>query len=190
MNASLRDSAAAFLLSVVLHVIIAAVVGYFLGRWQGVSAVPEFTHGLSSIELSVVSTRPVPEPQQVKPVEAVPEALQREEDPVQEHEDPVVADPGVQQSSVTDVKTDVRPVYPLGSRIRGEEGIVRIKVFIDANGRADTIEIVDTSGYRALDASAVKALRRAKFRGNDGQLIRSVEAIIPFRFQLVDKPSI
>jgi protein TonB len=58
---------------------------------------------------------------------------------------------------------DAEAVYPLGSRLRGEEGAVRILVLIDADGRIDDLQIKQSSGYTALDRAAERAVRRTRF---------------------------
>jgi protein TonB len=58
---------------------------------------------------------------------------------------------------------DAEAVYPLGSRLRGEEGAVRILVLIGADGRIDDLQIKQSSGFTALDRAAERALRRTRF---------------------------
>jgi protein TonB len=58
---------------------------------------------------------------------------------------------------------DAEAVYPLGARLRGEEGAVRILVFIDLDGRIDDLEISQSSGFAALDRAAERAVRRTRF---------------------------
>ena len=43
------------------------------------------------------------------------------------------------------------------------------------SGRAEAIEVVQSSGYRILDREAAKMLRKARFRGGPGELIQKVE---------------
>jgi len=86
---------------------------------------------------------------------------------------PEVVAPGAENKSlgglavplVTDADTvrRVGPVYPLASRRKGEEGEVRLLVGVGKNGRAASVEVVQTSGYPALDDSAVYAVRRWLF---------------------------
>ena len=58
---------------------------------------------------------------------------------------------------------DAEAVYPLGARLRGEEGAVHILVFIDVNGRIDDLKISQSSGFAALDRAAKRAVRRTRF---------------------------
>lgn len=56
-----------------------------------------------------------------------------------------------------------RPVYPRASRRRGEEGTVGLDVTVDAKGGVLSVEVSASSGFPALDAAAVDAIRRAVF---------------------------
>lgn len=58
---------------------------------------------------------------------------------------------------------DAEAVYPLGARLRGEEGAVRLKVRIGEDGRVEGLEISESSGFTALDRAAERAVRRTLF---------------------------
>ncbi len=62
-----------------------------------------------------------------------------------------------------DVLSRVSPVYPVISRRRGEEGEVRFLVRIDPAGKVLSAEVVLSSGYPSLDASALEAVRKWAF---------------------------
>lgn len=51
------------------------------------------------------------------------------------------------------------PNYPVMARSRGWEGQVLLNVHVQANGRPDQIEIVQSSGRNTLDEAALKAVR-------------------------------
>jgi protein TonB len=51
--------------------------------------------------------------------------------------------------------------YPLRARIRGWEGNVSVSFRLAADGRAHDVRVVVSSGFLALDRSAVDAVRRA-----------------------------
>lgn len=55
------------------------------------------------------------------------------------------------------------PRYPIGARQRHEEGTVRLRVVITAEGRVKDIEVARSSGFDALDDSALQAVRKWKF---------------------------
>ncbi len=57
----------------------------------------------------------------------------------------------------------IDPPYPLGSRLCGEQGVVRLRVRVAADGRVEELEVEQSSGFPALDRSAVKAVRKVRF---------------------------
>lgn len=78
-----------------------------------------------------------------------------------------------------------RPAYPLVARKRGIEGVVRLMVEVDEDGRARTVEICASSGHGMLDQSAVEAVRAWRFvpaRRAGRAIAASVE--VPIRFSL------
>ena len=81
----------------------------------------------------------------------------------------------------------IHPVYPLGSRLRGEEGVVRLQVTVSPAGKARTIAVLQSSGYPALDEAAQAAVRRARFipARQNGKPVES-ELPLNFRFRLTD----
>lgn len=79
----------------------------------------------------------------------------------------------------------VRPLYPLGSRVRGEEGLVELSVEVDARGRAREVLVVASSGHAALDRAAVRAAWKARYLDAAGGT-RAGEVTFAVRFKLVD----
>lgn len=75
------------------------------------------------------------------------------------------------------------PRYPVESRRAREEGTVRLRVQISADGAVQEISVAKTSGYDRLDKAALETVRRWKFRPGT-QAGKPVEAIgflsIPF----------
>jgi len=71
------------------------------------------------------------------------------------------------------------PVYPTRSRRLGEEGRVVLELLILADGRVGEIKVKRSSGFAALDQSALDAVRRWNFvparRGDEP---------IPYRYEL------
>ncbi len=57
----------------------------------------------------------------------------------------------------------IHPRYPMGSRIRGEEGMVTVRARVDARGRPVEVTVIASSRYFALDAAAEKAVQGARF---------------------------
>ncbi|MDX9844222.1 MAG: energy transducer TonB [Aquabacterium sp.] len=77
--------------------------------------------------------------------------------------------------------------YPRISREMGEEGVVRLKVLVDEQGRPQDIEVARSSGYPRLDQQAVQAMKKARFQPHleDGQA-RKVWVVAPLTFNLED----
>ncbi|MCZ8278576.1 MAG: energy transducer TonB [Acetobacteraceae bacterium] len=71
----------------------------------------------------------------------------------------LVAPPGV-----LDGARNRGPSFPEASRRRGEEGVVRVELFVDPTGRVADVRILESSGFSALDAAAVQAVREWRFR--------------------------
>jgi len=69
--------------------------------------------------------------------------------------------PLVEASSLR-VTRQVTPEYPPASRRRGEEGTVVLILTVEG-GRVKHAEVERSSGFRALDEAAEKALRRWRF---------------------------
>jgi protein TonB len=63
-----------------------------------------------------------------------------------------------------DILARTKPLYPLSSRKKGESGTVVLLVRLDSKGRVLEISVRSTSGYPALDQSALRAVRSWKFR--------------------------
>jgi protein TonB len=55
------------------------------------------------------------------------------------------------------------PVYPPMSRRLGEQGVVVLRVLIDANGRAVDLQVQRSSGSARLDQAALEAIREWRF---------------------------
>ncbi len=76
-----------------------------------------------------------------------------------------------------------RPDYPAASRRKGEQGEVQLRVLINAQGRAEHIEIIKSSDFARLDESARQAVMRAIFKPYlDNGRPMAVFAIVPIRF--------
>ncbi|MCA3276322.1 MAG: energy transducer TonB [Roseomonas sp.] len=63
-----------------------------------------------------------------------------------------------------DAARNRRPNYPEASRRRGEQGVVRVELLVDPNGRVADVRILESSGFGTLDAAAVQAVRDWRFR--------------------------
>lgn len=78
-----------------------------------------------------------------------------------------------------------KPPYPGLSRRMGEEGEVRLKVYVDANGTALQIELYRSSGFPRLDQSARDTVRQWRFvPARQGEQTVPAWIIVPIRFSL------
>lgn len=77
------------------------------------------------------------------------------------------------------------PAYPLIARKRGWQGTVVIEATIDAQGRADTADVIESSGYAALDRSALDAIGNSTYHpAISGQEQIASRVRIPVVFRL------
>lgn len=129
----------------------------------------------------IAEAPPVPEPEQPRQVTEAPRPPERRPPPRQTAPQtapptPVRLNAALQgRESLTlegqtsaaeplDTTRNRRPNYPEASRRRGEQGIVLLELSVDASGRIVDVRIVESSGFSALDAAAVEALRDWRFR--------------------------
>ncbi len=91
--------------------------------------------------------------------------------------DPSGGQPRVAVAS--DVIARVQPVYPLASRRKGEEGEVRLLVRLGPGGAILSVEVMGSSGYPSLDASALAAVKKWRFSPRTPK-----ELIVPVIFRL------
>lgn len=73
------------------------------------------------------------------------------------------ADSGVEQVEAAKLISTLEPEYPWISRINKEEGLVRLKVTLDESGLPSLVEVIQSSGYKRLDESAVIAAKQAQY---------------------------
>ena len=86
------------------------------------------------------------------------------------------------------VERAVSPVYPRLSRRLGEEGTVWIGVWVSEKGKVEKAEIQKSSGYRRLDAAALKAAKKTHFipaEKNGHPVATKIE--LPFCFKLTEE---
>lgn len=80
-----------------------------------------------------------------------------------------------------------RPHYPQAARSKGQEGRVVLKVKVSPAGRALNIRVSKTSGVRALDSSALRAVKRWRFHParKNGRAVAGI-VYTPITFKLVN----
>ncbi len=77
------------------------------------------------------------------------------------------------------------PEYPGMSRRRGEQGRLTLKVVVNANGDAESVQLDKSSGFELLDKAAINAVKNWKFipaKSNHQPVAGTV--IVPVRFSL------
>jgi len=78
---------------------------------------------------------------------------------------------------------DYNLYYPDNARLKGLEGLVLVKVYLDDEGKTKEVEIAKSSGIEILDSAAVKAARTFIFAPvMVGDKPISSRVIVPIRF--------
>lgn len=78
-----------------------------------------------------------------------------------------------------------KPVYPAAARRRGMQGVVLLGVAVTKEGHVEKIDVLQTSGFRVLDRSAVKSVKKWRFiPARMGEKNVSSQMEIPIRFIL------
>ena len=139
-----------------------------------------------------VKVQPTPAPKAAAPVvEAtqsnVPAPAAVVAAPVEAKPAPVVppAEPVSQARFDADYLKNPAPAYPPLSRRMGEEGKVVLRVSVNAQGSADSVEIRTSSGSQRLDESAQKTVRNWKFiPAKRGDLAVQSWVLVPIIFKL------
>ncbi len=77
------------------------------------------------------------------------------------------------------------PEYPAIAKRRGMEGRVLLKVLVTSDGNADTVQVLNSSGYGILDAAATRAVEAWKFiPAKLGDETVMAEVVVPMEFRL------
>ncbi|HRQ57904.1 MAG TPA: energy transducer TonB [Azoarcus taiwanensis] len=77
------------------------------------------------------------------------------------------------------------PVYPPVSRRRGEQGEVRLRVWVSVAGAADRVAVHQSSGFSRLDEAAVRAVSEWRFvPARQGGRAVAAQVIVPVEFRL------
>jgi protein TonB len=78
----------------------------------------------------------------------------------------------------------VRPAYPHEARRLGKEGLVILKLSLEASGEVGAIEVLQSAGH-GMDEAARKAVQQSRFRAaTRGGRPVGCQAILPVRFTL------
>lgn len=79
-------------------------------------------------------------------------------------------------------QNDIKIIYPKRSRQLEEEGKTVLSFYIDQWGKAQNINIVQSSGYERLDSEAFRAVKETFFS------VKEVEKEIAIEFKLKETP--
>lgn len=89
------------------------------------------------------------------------------------------------QSSELVIESMIEPEYPDQLHAQGIEGRVAIMALIDTTGQVADITVVAGSGYDEFEASAMSAVRQARFRPyRAAGITQEVYALIRYRFRI------
>lgn len=81
-------------------------------------------------------------------------------------------------------------VYPTASRRAGEQGTVVLRALVDRSGTPSQVLVKTSSGYSALDESAVNAVRAARFRPYaKAGVAEEIWVLVPITFTVRITPS-
>ena len=96
----------------------------------------------------------------------------------------VASDPSAFVEASAIAGDNPRPTYPFVDWRRGHEGVVRLSIDLDADGNVLAVRLVRSSGYPALDRSALTTLQRWRFapaRKNGVAVASTLEQDVEFR---------
>jgi protein TonB len=96
---------------------------------------------------------------------------------------PRPAVPGTKMARVSGPSAE--DYYPSSAKIASQEGRPLIKVCIAANGRLESADIAESSGFPALDEAAVRLAKASRFKAatEEGRPMQSC-ANLPIKFSL------
>lgn len=80
-----------------------------------------------------------------------------------------------------------KPPYPMSSQRLREEGEVRLRVWVDADGAATRVAIFRSSGFDRLDRIALETVQRWRFTpARQGDQTVAAQVLVPITFNLKD----
>jgi protein TonB len=76
--------------------------------------------------------------------------------------------------------------YPLLARRKGWQGVVKLQVHIESDGRISRLQVEQTSGYPVLDRAALQSLQLASVPDAEQWMQgQAIDIIIPVEYRLV-----
>jgi protein TonB len=78
-----------------------------------------------------------------------------------------------------------QPSYPVFAKKRQQQGIVMLKVKVSIEGKAEVIELAESSGFSLLDEAAQLAVAKWQFiPARRGDVVIAASVIVPVRFAI------
>ena len=108
---------------------------------------------------------PVPPPEAVEtvPLETPPPAVAKRPPAPLPPPRPAAAPRQAAVDAPPRPRRSIRPDYPRGARLRGEQGEVELELEVGADGRVSSVRVARSSGFAELDDAALAAVRTARF---------------------------
>jgi protein TonB len=129
---------------------------------------------------SAVSVPPAPPVAPPTPIESAPTPA-----PIQPAAPAVSPAPVVPPIFNANYLNNPAPAYPPLSRRQGQQGKVVLRVFVNAAGLADQVQIRNGSGHDLLDQAALNAVRRWRFvPARQGDQPVAAWVLVPITFTL------
>lgn len=128
---------------------------------------------------------PPPEADETVPLEPPPPAVARRPPAPQPPPPPAAAPRQAAVDAPPRPRRSIRPDYPRGARLRGEQGEVELELAVGADGRVTSARVVRSCGFAELDDAALAAVRAARFiPAKSGDVPVPSVARLKLRFQL------
>lgn len=98
---------------------------------------------------------------------------------------PVEEAPAAQPLFAADYLRNPKPRYPMMSRRMGEEGLVKLRVFVTSAGEPRQVELQESCGFPRLDQAALDVVRNWRFvPAKRGDSPVDSWVVVPIRFTL------
>ena len=96
-----------------------------------------------------------------------------------------VVTPGVAQRPLVRPVYNPSPDYPEQALQQGQEGLVKIRVIVAADGKVRSARLHANSGQAAFDTAALQVVRQWRFMVTAKQPVKKTgEVVVPIRFRI------
>ena len=134
----------------------------------------------------VLEKEPEPEPEEEIVEEEIPEPVVEQvvQSALEETEVEGLSDEPVFVSE-PEIVNWTQPRYPRAAQRRNQQGVVMLEVMVDEDGKALNISVIESSGFDALDRSAIAAVQSWEFKPQmRNNLFVQSRVHVPVAFQL------